>query len=204
MRLKKSNGEVPDSVTPGSLGRALNLVGDPWSLNILRQAFLGAQRFQDFQSRLDIPRQTLILRLKRLTDAELFYRKPVRHIRVIYEYHLTAKGLDLYNFVIMIWRWHSRWHLAESILPARLYHRNCGKLLAPEIRCASCHGSLDPESVEVRDGPGSGIDLDKPTRRARILNEHEKLGDDLLAIVVLGDCWEHPGAECHAARGTKL
>lgn len=189
MTASKKPNSNSGRVTPGSLSRTLNVIGDPWSLNILRAAFQGAQRFQDFQSLLKIPRQTLILRLTRLTDNAILYKSPVKHTRVVYEYHLTPKGLDLYGFISMIWRWHRRWHMAKSILPAKLYHRNCGNSLEPVLRCSSCHEPPESASVEYQDVSSSSVDLDKSSRRPRILNELEQLGDDFLAAVVIGDCW---------------
>ena len=179
----------PVRITPGSLSRTLNVIGDPWSLNILRVAFQGAHRFQDFQSLLKIPRQTLMLRLTRLTDNAIFYRKPVKHTRVVYEYHLTPKGLDLYGFISMIWRWHRRWHMEESILPAELYHRSCGKFLEPVLRCSSCHESPESGAVEYQNVSNTWVEIDEPSRRPRILNELEQRGDDFMAAVVIGDCW---------------
>lgn len=175
-------------ITPASLSRALQLIGDPWALQIVKEAFLGGRRFQDFQSRLGIPRQTLMLRLNRLTEHAIFYKKPIQHKRVVYEYHLTPKGIDLHAFVLMIWRWHRRWHLQESILPA-LYHRGCGQLLQPAMRCHTCRQALRPEEVDVEPGPGSIADQRQSIRRVRIVNELEKLGVNYLATVVLGDGW---------------
>jgi DNA-binding HxlR family transcriptional regulator len=184
----KSNANL-GRVTPGSLSRTLNVIGDPWSLNILRAAFQGVHRFQDFQDQLKIPKQTLMLRLARLTDNAVFYKKPVKHTRVVYEYHLTPKGLDLYAFISMIWRWHRRWHKGEPILPAKLYHRSCGNILEPVLRCGACHESPESGNVEYQHVTDSSVDLDKSSRRPRILNELEKRGDDFLASVVIGDCW---------------
>lgn len=94
--------------TPVSLGRALNVIGDPWSWQIIKEGFLGTTRFQDFQDRLGIPRQTLILHLNRLTDASLFYKKPVQHHHLVHEYRLTPKGGDLYPVILAVWRWHHK------------------------------------------------------------------------------------------------
>lgn len=190
--MTKSNKQAvnPDRVTPRSLSRTLNLIGDPWSLQILRAAFQGIYRFQDFQSLLKIPRQTLMMRLVRLTDNAIFYKKPVKHNRVVYEYHLTPKGLDLYPLMVGIWRWHSRWHLDESILPAKLYHRGCGNSLEPVLRCVHCHETLKPGAVEFHSVLNSSVQFaERSSRRARILNEWEQLGDNFLAVVVIGDGW---------------
>lgn len=176
-------------ITPRSLSRSLMLIGDPWALQILKEAFFGVRRFQDFQTRLGISRQTLMLRLERFTDNAIFYKAPVEYERVVYEYRLTPKGADLYTFILMIWRLHRRWHLGTSILPEKLYHRSCGHSMNVNMQCGACKEALLPESVDYQ--PGSGFDpmAEEPLRRTRIVNELEQLGPNYLATVVLGDCW---------------
>ncbi len=189
MQTTANQAERPESIIPVSLSRSLALIGDPWSLQILRKAFQGTRRFQDFQTSLDIPRQTLMVRLKKLTDNAVFCKKPVKHNRIVYEYHLTPKGRDLYSFIIMIWRWHRRWHLNEQVLPAALYHRDCGNSMTPEIRCSCCSEIIESEAVEFESVGELQSAPEKPTRKPRIFNELELLGDDFLAVVVVGDCW---------------
>lgn len=189
MQVTPNQTERPESIIPGSLSRSLDLIGDPWSLQILRKAFQGTRRFQDFQTSLEIPRQTLMVRLKKLTDNAVFCKKPVRHNRIVYEYHLTPKGRDLYSFIIMIWRWHRRWHLNEQVLPAALYHRDCGNSMTPEIRCSDCHEHIEAHAVDFENVGESLSAPENTARKPRIFNELELLGDDFLAAVVVGDCW---------------
>ncbi|PLW70272.1 winged helix-turn-helix transcriptional regulator [Pseudohalioglobus lutimaris] len=180
---------IPQAIIPLSLSRSLDVIGDPWTLNILRKLFQGVRRFQDFQNSLGIPKQTLMLRLQKLAENAIVYKKPVKHERIVYEYHLTPKGRDLYSFILMIWRWHRRWHLNESVLPAKLYHRSCGKSMSPVIRCAACDEAVESGDVAfecVLDVPGG---IEKPARKPRIFNELEALGDDYLAAAVVGDGW---------------
>jgi len=176
-------------ITPVSLTRTLELIGDPWALQILKEAFLGVRRFHDFQTRLHISRQTLMLRLQRFTDNAIFYKSPVQHERVIYEYRLTPKGADLYAFILMVWRLHKRWDLGASMLPEKLYHRTCGQRLEFDMQCSACKASLQAEEVDLRPGPGDSLLPAESTRRTRIVNELEDLGSSYLATVVLGDCW---------------
>jgi len=176
-------------ITPRSLSRALQLIGDPWALQILKEAFFGIRRFHDFQSRLGISRQTLMLRLERFTDNAIFYKAPVEYERVVYEYRLTPKGADLYTFILMIWRLHRRWHLGASILPAKLYHRSCGHSMDVNLQCSACKAEVLADSVEYQPGPGFDLKDEESLRRTRIVNELEGLGPNYLATVVLGDCW---------------
>lgn len=178
-----------DRITPVSLTRTLELIGDPWALQILKEAFFGVRRFHDFQTRLQISRQTLMLRLQRFTDNAIFYKSPVQHKRVIYEYRLTPKGADLYAFILMVWRLHKRWDLGSSALPDKLYHRTCGHQLEVDMHCSACKVGLQPEEVDFQPGPGDLLLPAESTRRTRIVNELEELGSDYLATVVLGDCW---------------
>jgi len=189
MQADSPQAELPDAVIPLSLSRSLDVIGDPWSLQILRRCFRGSHRFQEFQSTLDIPKQTLMLRLKKLADNAILYKKPVKYGRIVYEYHLTPKGRDLYTFIVMIWRWHRRWHLNELVLPAELYHRGCGKSMVPVMRCAACGESVESGDVVFSSVLEGSRAIEKPGRKARIFNELEALGDDYLAAAVVGDGW---------------
>lgn len=174
---------------PVSLVRALDVVGDPWAMQIIKEAFLGVRRFQEFQARLNITRQTLIIRLNRFVDEALMYKSPAQHGRLVYEYRLTAKGSDLYDFILMIWRWHKRWQLEGSGLPHELVHRSCGKALEPVMACATCNGPISLESLELRQAGNLEQLAKRSQRRPRILNRLEGRGANLLATVVIGDGW---------------
>lgn len=92
-----------------SVARALDVVGDPWTLLIVRDAFFGFRRFEDFQRRLGVPRNTLTERLNRLTDAGVFEKVPYQERPVRHEYRLTAKGRALQPVVITLMRWGDEW-----------------------------------------------------------------------------------------------
>lgn len=176
-------------ITPRSLSRALMLIGDPWALQILKESFFGVRRFHDFQTRLGISRQTLMLRLERFADNAILYKSPVQYERVVYEYRLTPKGADLYTFILMIWRLHRRWDLGTSSLPEKLYHRTCGHSMDVHMQCSACREALTPEAVAFQPGPGDEPLPSESSRRTRIVNELEDLGPKYLATVVLGDRW---------------
>lgn len=176
-------------VVPVSLVRALDVVGDPWAMQIIKEAFLGVRRFQEFQARLGITRQTLSARLNRFVDEALMYKSPAQHGRFVYEYRLTAKGSDLYDFILMIWRWHKRWQLEGSGLPRELVHRSCGKSLEPVMACTACNDPISLESLELRQADNLEQLAKRSQRRPRILNQLEDRGAKLLATVVIGDGW---------------
>lgn len=177
-----------DGVYSSALDRALNVVGDPWSLQILRAAFMGITRFQDFKDELKLPRQTLILRLNRLTDESLFYKRPVHSPRLVFEYVLTPKGLDLYPFIIVIWRWHQRWAPDSISLPKHLNHDLCGQSLVPMLVGRCCNEPLFKKDIRaiVRSGAEAIAEMSQEGRRVRLLKGVSSLG---VATVVIGDRW---------------
>ena len=156
-----------DRIPASSLMRAINVVGDVWTVLILKEAFFRVHRFQELHASLRIPRQTLMLRLESLTDNQILYRKPVRRRTLVHEYRLTPKGLDLYDFILSIWAWHRRWDPESKFLPSSLVHRSCGHPLEPRFVCRSCNRELRREDVTTIEGDGSGFDPRPPARLSR-------------------------------------
>ena len=101
-------------------------------------AFLGVRRFDDWQTRLNIPRHTLTERLKALLELDLLCQRPYQERPLRQAYHLTAKGLALYNHVLMMWVWERRWGSRQLALPQRLVHQGCGHAFMPELVCSAC------------------------------------------------------------------
>lgn len=127
-----------DALATSTLSLGLQLLGDRWTVALLLNAFLGVRRFDDFQERLNIPRHTLTQRLKSLAELGLLTQRPYQHRPQRLAYHLTAKGLTLYNHVLMMWLWERRWGSRQLALPKRLVHRACGHPFVPELACAAC------------------------------------------------------------------
>lgn len=173
-----------------SLSRALEVISDPWSWLVIKEAFLGTTRFQDFQEHLQIPRQTLIARLTRLADEEIFYKSPVYNRRLLFEYRLSAKGFDIYPVVLAVWRWHRIWHLDPEILPENLYHTVCNQPMVPNLVCTGCREEPVIGSIEAKNLSEDKAELQPATtRRVRIANALAAFGDAHLATLVLGDAW---------------
>jgi DNA-binding HxlR family transcriptional regulator len=132
-----------------SIARPAALLGDRWTLVILRQAFLGVKRFEDFQSTLGISRSLLSERLGRLVDAGVLRREPYKdEVRTRDRYRLTEMGLDLYPVLIALRNWGDR-YLRDGP-PAQIRHRDCGGEPTLELRCSKCGEELGARDAEVR------------------------------------------------------
>jgi DNA-binding HxlR family transcriptional regulator len=132
-----------------SIARALSVVGDRWSLLIMREAFLRTRRFDDFQARTEAPRPVLAERLKTLVEHGVLERRQYSEHPERYEYRLTEKGLDLYPVVVSLLRWGDRWMTEGEEPPVRLRHRDCGELMHPELACPACGDWISPRDIEA-------------------------------------------------------
>lgn len=134
---------------PTALSRALAILGDPWTMLILKEAFNGTRRFGAFREALNIPRQTLSLRLSHLCHHQLLYRRHVSATHRTTEYALTAKALDLHDAMMAIWLWHQANPGDVDVLPFDIVHRDCGTRLRAVFCCMACGGPAGPETVRV-------------------------------------------------------
>lgn len=140
---------------PCSIARSVAVIGDRWTLMILRDAFLGVRRFEAFQARLGISRTIITERLKLLVAEGVLTRlvyqdRPIRH-----EYRLTEKGLDLYPVVMAIVSWGDRHYAGEAGAPLLHRHKACGCDFHPVMTCSACHAPVAAREVETRPGPGA-------------------------------------------------
>ena len=127
-----------DALASSTLSHGLHLLGDRWTVAVILGAFLGVRRFDDWQTRLNIPRHTLTVRLKALIDLGLLQQRPYQQRPLRHAYHLTDKGLALYSHVLMMWVWERRWGARRLALPHRLMHQTCGHAFVPELACTAC------------------------------------------------------------------
>jgi DNA-binding HxlR family transcriptional regulator len=138
-------------VRSSSVSRALDLVGDRWTLLVLREAFLGVHRFEAFRHGTGAPRGTLANRLARLVQDGILVREDGRGAHGRHEYHLAVKGLALHPVSLMIWRWERRFAPIGSAVPGRLVHVGCGRSFAPRLCCAACGGEVRMGNTTFRD-----------------------------------------------------
>lgn len=120
------------------VARTLSIVGDPWTLLILRELFLGSRRFEEFQGYTGISPALLSSRLKLLKKHGIIQQATYRERPPRREYRLTEKGLDLYPLILAMSQWGSRWMAEERGALLRLQHRKCGGHTAPRLVCSEC------------------------------------------------------------------
>lgn len=138
-----------------SIAQALEIVGEWWTLLILRDVFLGIHRFDDFVERLGIARNVLTDRLDTLVAAGILERRPYDAGRGRYDYVLTDKGRDLWPVITTLREWGDRWILGDGNEPIVLEHRSCGEVTHLRHTCDRCGEPLDGRSVVARPGPGA-------------------------------------------------
>ncbi|MGH3273105.1 MAG: winged helix-turn-helix transcriptional regulator [Streptosporangiaceae bacterium] len=139
---------------PCSIARPVSLLGNRWTLIMLRQAFRGVRRFEEFQSTLGISRPLLAERLAQLTDAGILERRPYEsEQRTRQEYRLTQKGLDLYPVLMALRAWGDRYMAPDG--PFAVYrHRDCGGVAEIHHSCGTCGQDLSARDVAPEAGPG--------------------------------------------------
>ncbi|TIH10930.1 helix-turn-helix domain-containing protein [Pseudomonas leptonychotis] len=138
---------------PCSLARTLSVVGDRWTLLVLRESFLGIRRFDEFEKRLGITRHVLADRLKKLVEAAVldkvaYQQRPLRE-----EYCLSAKGRDLYPAIMALVHWGDRHMSGTEGAPIRHIHRGCGKPMHGVLVCSECGEPLAARDVTLEEAP---------------------------------------------------
>src|SRR3954470_1104413 len=123
-----------------AIARSMAVLGERWTIVIPRSAFMGARRFEDYQSSTGIARNILTDRLKTLVDHGILERRPYAEHpgRTLYEYRLTEKGLDLYPVMVSLMQWGNRYGGVEGRPPMQLEHKLCGHTTTGTLVCAEC------------------------------------------------------------------
>ena len=135
-----------------SVARALSVVGDRWTLLVLRDAFLGARRFEEFRA-VGLTRHRLADRLKKLVAAGVLERVRYQERPPRFEYRLTEKGRDLYPVLVSLVRWGDRWMAGEAGPPVELIHRGCGHVIMPVLACPYCAEPVTARDMRAQAGP---------------------------------------------------
>lgn len=137
-----------------SVAQCLEAVGEWWSLLVVRDAFLGVTRFDDFQARLGISRNTLNQRLSHLAESGVLTKVPYQDHPPRSEYKLTDKGRDLWHVITAMRQWGDRWAAPDGA-PLKIRHTGCGRLVAAVPVCSHCGERLELRDVIAVPGPGA-------------------------------------------------
>ena len=150
-----------------SIARTLSVVGERWTMLILREAFLGRHRFDEFQAGTGIARNILSTRLQALVANGIFERKQGAGAERHVEYRLTKKGQDLYPIMLALMKWGDSWMVDEEGPPMTLMHRECGHKTAPTLVCSHCGEAIDPRAMQVIATPASATTSIRESRSAK-------------------------------------
>ena len=132
-----------------SVARTVSIIGDRWTLLILRDCFLSVRRFEAFQEKLGITRPILADRLRKLVGAGVLAKVPYQERPLRHEYRLTEKGLSLYLIIVGLAHWGDSHLSGEDGPPLRRRHKACGHLFDPVLTCSECGEAVAPRDVTV-------------------------------------------------------
>ncbi|EKF73492.1 putative transcriptional regulator [Alcanivorax hongdengensis A-11-3] len=138
---------------PCSLARTLAIVGDRWTLLVLRDCFLGVRRFEQFQERLGVTRHVLSDRLRKLQEGGILDKVAYQERPRREEYRLTARGRDLYPVIVHLAQWGDTYLAGEEGPPLVRIHRQCGEPLAAQLQCGHCGETVAARDIRVEENP---------------------------------------------------
>ena len=137
-----------------SIARALEVVGERWTLLILREVLLGRRHFGEIRRNTGVAPNILSDRLATLVEHGLLRREPAGDRGDAFEYRLTRKGADLNPVLLALMEWGDH-HAAPGGPPRVAVHTPCGHDARPELRCGHCGDVIEPGTLKVRPGPGA-------------------------------------------------
>jgi DNA-binding HxlR family transcriptional regulator len=149
-----------------SIARTADVIGEPWSPLIVRNIYIGISRFDQLQQSLGISRKVLAERLRWLTENGVLERREYASKPPRYEYVLTAKGLELFEVLMVMVRWGDKWLAGEAGPPVLYRHRACGEISHVELHCAECGKPMSATDIDVLPGPGSAAPSGSAAARA--------------------------------------
>jgi len=151
-----------------SIASALDVVGERWSLLIVRNLMLGLRRFDEIQENLGIARNVLQARLTRLTEQGVIEKRLYQDRPPRYEYRLTEKGLDLWPAIVGLMNWGDRHAATPAGPPVLLEHRGCGGAIDEHRICERCGERLSVRDSRAQPGPGASPEHPLLRQRATI------------------------------------
>lgn len=175
-----------------ALGRAVRVLGDPWTMLILKESFNGVRRFGDFQRHLNIPRQTLSLRLNHLCREQMLYKRFISGSATTFDYAPTAKTFDLQDAMFAVWLWHRANPGDADVLPFDIVHRECGQVIDADYCCTHCGGAVNSSNVAIHRTEPPQFESQGRRRLSRrndmaITAASEGGGEGMIAASLVGD-----------------
>ncbi len=155
-----------------SIAGALEVVGERWSLLIVRDVMLGLRRFDEIQADLGIARNVLQTRLLRLIEQGVLEKRRYQEHPPRYEYRLTEKGLDLWPTMVALMQWGDAYAAPASGPPVLIEHRGCGGTVDDHRICEACGARLSVRDVVARPGPGAAPEHPLLRRAQRTAEAH--------------------------------
>jgi DNA-binding HxlR family transcriptional regulator len=189
-------GATPEApaAAPNAMGAALGLLGDEWSLLIIRHAFIGARRFVDFKQRLAISDAVLTARLVALVDGGVLRRVP-SPVPGRHEYALTRSGIDLWQLLLAIWAWEQEHVEGQAGRLPHMVHTACGQRFRPLLHCAACSTEATVDDVDATFGPSGTFARSLPAgtnrRRPSGARSATAEGPDMFpeTMAIIGSRW---------------
>jgi len=130
-----------------SIAQTLSVIGDRWTLLIIRDCFRGLRKFDDFLGSLNVSRTILTDRLAKLVDEGVLEKAPYQERPTRYDYRLTQKGQDLYPVILTLVQWGDQYRKDDKLPPIKLKHKSCGHFLKPKVICEECGEEVKPKQV---------------------------------------------------------
>ncbi len=140
----------------------IDIIGDRWTLLIVRDVFFGVRRFDDFQRDLQISRNVLADRLQQLVTHGILKTVPYQDNPPRHEYRLTDKGRDLFDLLLAVWRFGDKWE--HSNVERVVIHEDCGHATHMIPACAHCGAELTRHNLRVE--PQLDVVLDRQRQEA--------------------------------------
>jgi DNA-binding HxlR family transcriptional regulator len=136
-----------------TVASTLEVIGERWTMHVLREAFLGVRRFEDFRRNIGVARNILSDRLNTLVAEGILRRELYSEHPPRYEYRLTRKGVDLYGILVELMIWGSSWTPNPNGPGIVLRHRESGSVIEPELACPDCGETVHAWDLEAIPGP---------------------------------------------------
>jgi DNA-binding HxlR family transcriptional regulator len=178
-----------------SVARTVEILSDAWSFLVLRECFFGTRRFEQFQSVLQLPRNTLVKRLTKLTELGLLRKVSYSVGSNRFEYRFTDKGSALYATMLALLQFGDTWLAGDQAPPLQLVHRKCGQACSAVVACSACKALVEARDVQYRNGPGAGtqprVTDRQRSRRASDPETYQRVRPCSVArtLQIIGDRW---------------